>query len=30
MAYDFVLVEQADGVAILTLNRPAQLNALLT
>jgi enoyl-CoA hydratase len=28
MTYDHLLVEKTDGVAILTLNRPAQLNAL--
>ena len=28
MPYDHILFEEADGVATLTLNRPAQLNAL--
>jgi enoyl-CoA hydratase/carnithine racemase len=28
MAYEYILVEQESGVAILTLNRPAQLNAM--
>jgi enoyl-CoA hydratase/carnithine racemase len=28
MSYDYILVEKVDGVAILTLNRPAQLNAM--
>jgi enoyl-CoA hydratase/carnithine racemase len=28
MAYEYILVEQESGVAILTMNRPAQLNAM--
>ena len=28
MAYEFILVEKTDGVAILTMNRPEQLNAM--
>ena len=28
MAYEHILVENTDGVAILTMNRPAQLNAM--
>ena len=28
MAYDFVLVEKEEGVAILTMNRPEKLNAM--
>jgi len=28
MAYEYILVEKAHGVAILTLNRPEQLNAM--
>jgi len=28
MAYDFILVEKTDGVAILTMNRPEKLNAM--
>ena len=30
MAYDHILFDEADGVATLTLNRPAALNALTT
>ena len=30
MAYEFILFDEADGVATLTLNRPAQLNAMPT
>ena len=28
MAYEYILVEKTDGVAILTMNRPDQLNAM--
>ena len=28
MAYEYILVEKESGVAILTMNRPAQLNAM--
>ena len=28
MSFEYILVENVDGVAILTLNRPAQLNAM--
>ena len=28
MAYECILVEKEDGVAILTMNRPDQLNAM--
>ncbi len=28
MAYEYILVEREPGVAILTLNRPDQLNAM--
>jgi enoyl-CoA hydratase/carnithine racemase len=28
MAYDYILVEKTDGVAILTMNRPEKLNAM--
>jgi enoyl-CoA hydratase/carnithine racemase len=28
MAYEYILVEKTDGVAILTMNRPEQLNAM--
>jgi enoyl-CoA hydratase/carnithine racemase len=28
MSFEYILVEKVDGVAILTLNRPAQLNAM--
>jgi len=28
MSFEYILVEKVDGVAVLTLNRPAQLNAM--
>ena len=30
MAYDTIILEEADGIATITLNRPAALNALST
>ena len=28
MAYEYILVEKSEGVAILTMHRPEQLNAM--